>query len=298
MGSLIKWLFGLILLVVVVIVAAVVILPMVIDPNDYKPQIVATAKEKLGRDVAIEQDLGLSVFPWLGIETGGVRIGNADGFKAASFAEIEKLGLKVKLLPLLSRKIEVDTLVLKGLRLNLEKDAKGRTNWDDLAGAGGKDTGETKATEAGGEAGAPLALSVQGIQIEDANVTWDDRQAGQHYELDGVRLVTGALSPGATVPVDGSVNCSVSANDDVLIGRMAAPLDGVRRVDAALRMSPSEDETWVHDVPFDPATGEVVFAPALAQVRQLPSHDLEVRLLAVAANGSKDIGRYVFHHSR
>ena len=105
MGSLIKWLFGLILLVVVVIVAAVVILPMVIDPNDYKPQIVATAKEKLGRDVAIEQDLGLSVFPWLGIETGGVRIGNADGFKAASFAEIEKLGLKVKLLPLLSRKI-------------------------------------------------------------------------------------------------------------------------------------------------------------------------------------------------
>ncbi|MCP5298872.1 MAG: AsmA family protein [Chromatiaceae bacterium] len=211
MGSLIKWLFGLILLVVVVIVAAVVILPMVIDPNDYKPQIVATAKEKLGRDVAIEQDLGLSVFPWLGIETGGVRIGNADGFKAASFAEIEKLGLKVKLLPLLSRKIEVDTLVLKGLRLNLEKDAKGRTNWDDLAGAGGKDTGETKATEAGGEAGAPLALSVQGIQIEDANVTWDDRQAGQHYELDGVRLVTGALSPGATVPVDGSVTFTSKA---------------------------------------------------------------------------------------
>ncbi|MCW5631282.1 MAG: hypothetical protein KIT47_20585, partial [Rhodoferax sp.] len=73
------------------------------------------------------------------------------------------------------------------------------------------------------------------------------------------------------VPVDGSVNCSVSANDDVLIGRMAAPLDGVRRVDAALRMSPGEDETWVHDIPFDPATGEVVIAPALAQVRQLPS---------------------------
>lgn len=98
------------------------------------------------------------------------------------------------------------------------------------------------------------------------------------------------------VPVDGSVNCSVSANDDVLIGRMAAPLDGVRRVDAALRMSPGEDETWVHDIPFDPATGEVVIAPALAQVRQLPSHDLEVRLRAVAANGSRDIGRYVFHH--
>lgn len=99
------------------------------------------------------------------------------------------------------------------------------------------------------------------------------------------------------VPVDGSVNCSVSANDDVLIGRMSASLDGVRRVDAGLRLSSDADETWVIDVPFDPATGEVVIAPALAQVRRLPSHDLEIRLRAVAANGSTDIGRYLFHHS-
>ena len=34
------------------VAAAVVVLPMVVDPNDYKPQIVATAKEKLGRDLA------------------------------------------------------------------------------------------------------------------------------------------------------------------------------------------------------------------------------------------------------
>ena len=82
----------------------------------------------------IEQDLSLSVFPWLGIETGGVRLGNAEGFTAPSFAEIDQLGLKVKLMPLLSRQVEVDTLVVKGLRLNLEKDASGKTNWDDLAG--------------------------------------------------------------------------------------------------------------------------------------------------------------------
>ena len=81
------------------VAAAVVVLPMVIDPNDYKPQIVEKAKQQLGRDFAIEQDLKLSVFPWLGIETGGVRVGNAEGFKAESFAEIDQLGLKVKLLP-------------------------------------------------------------------------------------------------------------------------------------------------------------------------------------------------------
>ncbi|MDJ0741433.1 MAG: AsmA family protein [Gammaproteobacteria bacterium] len=204
MASLIKWLLGLVLVVVLLAVAAVVILPMVIDPNDYKPQIVAKAKETLGRDLVIERDLSLSVFPWLGIETGGVRIGNAPGFEADAFAEIEQLGLKVKLVPLLSRRVEVDTLVLTGLRVNLEKDASGKTNWDDLAAA--DDSAASKADSApADDGGAPVSLSVQGIQIEDANISWDDRQAGQTYLLEGVRLVTGALAPGATVPVEGGV---------------------------------------------------------------------------------------------
>ena len=204
MASLFKWLFGLIIFLVLLIVAAVVVLPMVVDPNDYKPQIIAAAKDKLGRDLAIEQDLSLSVFPWLGIETGGVRVGNAEGFSQQPFAEIDRLGLKVKLMPLLSRQVEVDTLVLKGLRLNLEKDAKGKTNWDDLAG--GEPEKPSEAAPADQEAAATaLALSVQGIRIEDGRISWDDRQAGQKYVLDGVRLVTGSLAPGATVPVEAGV---------------------------------------------------------------------------------------------
>jgi AsmA protein len=211
MASLFKWLFGLIIFLVLLVVAAAVILPMVVDPNDYKPQIVAAAKDKLGRDLAIEQDLSLTVFPWLGIETGGVRVGNAAGFTEQPFAEIDQLGLKVKLMPLLSQKVEVDTLVVKGLRLNLEKDASGKTNWDDLAGQQ-----EEKPAQAGeaekqpAEAPSPVALSVQGIQIEDARISWDDRQAGQKYVLDGVRVVTGALAPGATVPVEAGMNFSSS----------------------------------------------------------------------------------------
>jgi AsmA protein len=210
MASLFKWLIGLIFVLVLLIAAAVVVLPMVVDPNDYKPQIVALAKEKLGRDLAIEQDLTLSVFPWLGIETGGVRLGNAAGFSKQPFAEVERLGLKVKLMPLLSRQVEVDTLVLKGLRLNLERDAQGRNNWDDLAGKGGQGHAETapQAQPSGGE--SVLALQVQGLQIEDARVSWDDRQAGRQYVLDGVRLVTGVLAPGAAIPVEAAVTFTSS----------------------------------------------------------------------------------------
>ncbi|MGB5202080.1 MAG: AsmA family protein [Sedimenticolaceae bacterium] len=204
MGTLLKWLFGLIIVLVLLIAAAVVVLPMVVDPNDYKPQIVAKAKDQLGRDLVIDEDLSLSVFPWLGIETGGVRMGNAAGFKAEWFAEIDRLGLKVKLMPLLSRQVEVDNVLVKGLRLNLEKDAKGQTNWADLA-ARQDEPAPPDATEQPVDQGPPFAFSVQGIEIDDARVSWDDRQSGQQYVVEGARLVTGALAPGVAVPIEAAM---------------------------------------------------------------------------------------------
>jgi AsmA protein len=236
MGSLIKWGVGLIVGLVVLIAAAAVILPMVIDPNDYKPQIVQAAKDKLGRDLAIEQDLSLTVFPWLGIETGGVRVGNAAGFEAPNFAEIEQLGLKVKLLPLLSQRVEVDTLLLKGLRLNLEKDKSGKTNWDDLAGAKEEAAAEPDAktsVDQGDSETAPdsqVSLTIQGIQVEDANISWHDRQSGQQYLLQGVRLVTGTLAPGEDVPVEAAVQ--FTSNKPAMT--LQADLNATVSTDAAL----------------------------------------------------------------
>ena len=244
MGSVIKWLFGLILVLVLLLVAAVIVLPMVVDPNDYKPQIIETAEQRLGRELAIEQDLNLSVFPWLGIETGGVRVGNAEGFADQPFAEIDRLALRVKLMPLLSRRAEVDTLELTGLRLNLEKNAQGQTNWDDLAARRPADEPPAEEPAPAGEPGAPVSLSVQGIRVEDARITWDDRQAGQKYVLDGVHLVTGSVSPGATVPVEAGVTftsdkpamrleadlaASVSSDADLAVFRVA---DLVLKLDA------------------------------------------------------------------
>lgn len=98
------------------------------------------------------------------------------------------------------------------------------------------------------------------------------------------------------VAVNGRVNCTVAPDDDVVVGRMAAPLEGVSRVDVAVRVSLGGEEAWVHDVPFDPASGEVLFAPKLVQLRKMPSHDMQIRLLACDAQGSREIGHYTFHH--
>lgn len=202
MGKLFKILGALIGLIVLLLVAAVVILPMVVDPNDYKDEIVTKVQEQTGRQLNIDGDLKLSVFPWLGIEIGGMQLSNAPGFDGQSFAAVKHAVVRVKLMPLLSSKLEVDTIGLEGLELNLAKSAKGVTNWDDLA-KGGKSDDRDKDHE--GEGRGLAAFTIGGVDISNAKVTWDDQQTGQHFAVDLQTLKSGSISPGRPVGLEMSL---------------------------------------------------------------------------------------------
>ena len=99
------------------------------------------------------------------------------------------------------------------------------------------------------------------------------------------------------VPRNGSVNCSVAPEDDVLLSRLPAPLEGVERIDLLISPQAGAPFLRLEDVPFDPASGEVVLAPSIAQVRQLPSHQRVMRLVSVGPAGDHLLGEYTFNHS-
>ena len=120
---------------IVLIIALIIIVPLIIDPNDYKPQISNAVKDATGRELTIDGDIGLSVFPWIGLKLGAVTLANPEEFGPDPFAHIAGAQVKLKLLPLLSKQVEMKTVVLEGLRLNLAIAEDGTTNWDDLAGA-------------------------------------------------------------------------------------------------------------------------------------------------------------------
>ena len=135
MGKLLKFILWLVAALVLLVVIAAVVLPMVVDPNDYKDEIAAAVAEQTGRTLTIEGDIGLSVFPWLGLDIGPTQLSNAAGFAEASMARMQAVQVRVKLLPLLRKQLEVDKVLLAGLQLNLAKDKQGRSNWDDLSAA-------------------------------------------------------------------------------------------------------------------------------------------------------------------
>jgi hypothetical protein len=99
-----------------------------------------------------------------------------------------------------------------------------------------------------------------------------------------------------TVARNGSINCSLDPDDDVLVSRLSAPLSGIGRLDLLVAGIPGMPERRAEDVPFDPDAAEVVFVAPAGHIRGLPPHVGHMRLLAVDASGEHVLGDYTFHH--
>ena len=98
------------------------------------------------------------------------------------------------------------------------------------------------------------------------------------------------------VPRNGSVNCSVAPEDELLVSRLEAPLAGVNRIDVISYLDDVQTGVF-RDIPFDARSGEVVVVPKLSQLRAMPSHRQRFRLLAVDDNGERVVGDYTFNHT-
>lgn len=185
--------------IVLLLVVAVLTLMLVFDPNQYKDDIVRIVKEKTGRDFKIEQKIGWSFFPYLGVETGGLELGNAPGFGPAPFAKINSAGVRVAFLPLLRGKLEVDTIYLHDLNLALAKNRAGVTNWSDLAKA---DTKPEPVPEQPQEVRLPVeGLSLGKLDVRRAQITWRDETADSTMVLRKLNLTTGRFTAGTPMDV-------------------------------------------------------------------------------------------------
>jgi AsmA protein len=222
MGKPLKFLFGFLFLLVGLIVVAVVVLPLIIDPNDYKGEIAKVVQEQTGRTLEIEGDIALSVFPWLGLDIGPTRLSNASGFDEAHMARMDAVQVRIKLMPLLSKQLEVDTVKLSGLQLNLAKDKGGRTNWADLQDKQAATQEDSERSDAGDEAagGAALeGLAIGGIEVVGARLVWDDRASDARYEINDLSFTTGVIESGERFELD--LSFQVAATQPAVTGTFA-----------------------------------------------------------------------------
>lgn len=232
--KLVKWLLGTVAVLVLVVGVGIAALVYLVDWNDFKDTIQNQVKKQTGRDLTIAGDLSPSVFPWAGISIGKIDLANAEGFGDQPFASIGGADVKVKLLPLIKREINVRTVQLNGLNLDLQRAADGTTNWDDLLNTTTTTTTEEVSedeqvtTEVEGNTATIAALAVGGIEITDANVSWNDASTGTDAKLSGFNLNTGVIE--LERPFDVNMDFSIVSNSMDI----QADVDGSARLMADL----------------------------------------------------------------
>ena len=217
------------LILVTVIIGSIFLF---VDPNDYKDKITTAVYEATGRQLTIAGDINLSLYPWLGLSLGATQLSNAKGFGDTPFASVENVDIKVKLLPLFQQRLEMQKIRLYGLRASLAKNKEGVSNWDDLTmpqdalGATDKQavTETPKApttpqtTEPIQAMGALAALAIDGLELENAHLEWDDQQANQHIIISKLALRTGPLALPA--PIDLSLSLDVNMKNPEIDGHV------------------------------------------------------------------------------
>ncbi|UTW10666.1 AsmA family protein [Marinobacterium rhizophilum] len=236
MKGLTKLLLGLVALVVILIASAGILLGVFFEPNDYKSDIEALALEKAGLELSIDGDIGWSVFPWLGLQIGQVKLQYP---QQPALASLEQAQVSVKLLPLLSSKVEMSSITVDGLDLNLVQAADGSNNWS-LPGAepetAGADTADTADTaDSATDAGAAVALDIESIAVTNGRIGYADLKADSRVQLQDLALTSGRIRQGEYFPLDLSFRLDQSAGE-------AAALSAATTLKAEVQLDPKTQQ--------------------------------------------------------
>ena len=157
-----RWALGLGFVLALPLLAAAVGLA-VVNPNDFKPQLMAAVEQATGRTLSIGGDLSISRSLWPVIAVSDVMLANVPGGSRADMAHAERIEARLSLPSLLRRRIEITNLALTGPNILFET-VGGKPNWVFDTDAGG-----SKA--AAGQADPDWSLRVRAAHVQNGMVT-------------------------------------------------------------------------------------------------------------------------------
>jgi AsmA protein len=179
---------------------------MFVDVNKYKPQIEEMVTDATGRPFRLGGDLSLSLFPWAGVALSDLHLGNPAGFEREDFVSVDSFEVRVKLLPLISKNVEVKKFVLESPQVVLIRGKDGKANWEGL----GKPSAPAKEKPKAPEEKKPAQLPIQSLVVgeflvSNGSILWIDQTAGTKKEIQDFRLELEDVS------LDKAIQVSLSA---------------------------------------------------------------------------------------
>ncbi|MBO0493122.1 AsmA family protein [Pseudomonas sp. Marseille-Q1929] len=288
---------GLVLLgLLLIIVALGFALTHLFDPNDYKDEIRQIARDKAHIELTLNGDIGWSLFPWLGLELHEASVATLTT-PTQPFADLQMLGLSVRVLPLLRREVQMSDVRVEGLNLRLNRDKQGHGNWEDIGKNAPVASTETTApastpAEPAAEPKAekppqPIRLDIDSLTINNARVEYNDEQTGKQFSAESIQLSSGAIHDGASIPV--KLTAFFGSNQPVM--RVKTELNGNLRIQRALKRYQFEDMRLSGEATGEPLQGKTVTFSTQGQLLvDLAANVAEWTNLKLSANQLRALG--------
>ena len=100
-------------------------------------------------------------------------------------------------------------------------------------------------------------------------------------------------------PPGGGVQCTVTAEDDILIGRLAADLSEAKRVDLCICDERGIEQRRLAYIPVDSSASSVVYQESITFLKAAPTTKIIARLVTFDEAGAERLlGEYTFNHTR
>ncbi|MCW4152977.1 AsmA family protein [Halomonas sp. 18H] len=196
-----------------VAVAAVVFVTTFFDPDDLKPRLVDVVREHSGLELELDGPLTWSFYPRLGVSVASAEARLPEqGLQDRPFAAFEHGEVSLAFAPLLGGEIAIEGLTLDGLRLNLERDAEGRGNWQGLVDRL-RDRGEQAEQALAPASAGPspdgtvlsVALNIASVQVRQGQIHYRDRQSGNEVTLQQFSMTGSNVNPDEAFPLNASL---------------------------------------------------------------------------------------------
>ena len=284
---------GLVLLgLLLIIVALGFALSHLFDPNDYKDEIRQIARDKAHIELTLNGDIGWSLFPWLGLELHDASVATLTA-PDQPFADLQMLGLSVRVLPLLRKEVQMSDVRVEGLNLHLTRDKDGRGNWEDIGkpapAASGTETAAADSTKpaAADTASQPIKLDIDSLTVNNARVEYSDELTGKQFSAESIQLSTGPVHEATSIPV--KLTAFLGTNQPVM--RVKTELDGKLRFDRVLKRYQLEDMKIVGEASGEPLQGKTMNFSASGQLLvDMAANVAEWSSLKISANQLRALG--------
>jgi uncharacterized protein involved in outer membrane biogenesis len=164
------------------------------NPNDYKDDIIKLVKEKKDRTLHIDGDIKLSYWPKIGANLGKISL--SEHRSEQIFASVDNVKVALAVLPLLKKKLVVDTVYIDGAKANVIKGKDGKFNFDDLI---------SKEEES-----EQFKFDIDGINISNSEVRYTDQVTDSKYNITKFNMKSGHIA--LAEPVDLDTNFMLTSN--------------------------------------------------------------------------------------